>query len=52
MIELVLTKADLAGLYVVDDVTVVDNGHSTKRAYTLKNSGVLDVNGVTRTLVC
>ena len=50
MIELVLTKADLAGLYVVDDVTVVDNGHSTKRAYTLKNSGVLDVNGVTRTL--
>nr|DAR84039.1 MAG TPA: hypothetical protein [Caudoviricetes sp.] len=50
MLELVLTKADLAGTYVVDDVTVVDNGHSPKKAYTLKNPDVLDANGVTRTL--
>lgn len=50
MLELVLTKADLAGIYVVDDVTVVDNGHSPKKAYTLKNSGALDANGVTRIL--
>ena len=50
MLELVLTKADLAGLYVVDDVTVVDNGHRPKKAYTLKNPDVLDANGVARTL--
>lgn len=36
MIEFVLTKEDVTRLSIVDDVTVVDNGHSTKRAYTLK----------------
>lgn len=50
MIEFVLTKEDATHLSIVDEVTIVDNGHSTKRAYTLKNSGVLDANGVTRTL--
>lgn len=45
MIEFVLTKEDVTRLSIVDDVTVVDNGHSTKRAYTLKNSGVLDAPG-------
>lgn len=42
MIEFVLTKEDITHLCIVDEVTIVDNGHSTKRAYTLKNSGVLD----------
>lgn len=50
MIELVLTKVDVTHLSIVDEVTVVDNGHRTKRAYTLKNPDVLDANGVTRTL--
>lgn len=50
MIEFVLTKEDVTCLSIADDVTVVDNGHSTKRAYTLKNSDVLDANSVTRIL--
>lgn len=50
MIEFVLTKEDVTHLNIVDDVTVVDNGHSPKKAYTLKNPDVLDANGVARTL--
>lgn len=50
MIEFVLTKEDTTHLSVVDEVTVVDNGHSPKKAYTLKNPDVLDANGVIRTL--
>lgn len=50
MIEFVLTKEDVTHLIIVDEVTVVDNGHSTKRAYTLKNLDVLDAPGVCRIL--
>lgn len=42
MIEIVLTKVDVTHLSIVDEVTVVDNGNSPKKAYTLKNPDVLD----------
>lgn len=42
MLELVLTKADLSGLTIVDSDTVADSGSNPKKAYTLENSGLLD----------
>jgi hypothetical protein len=50
MLEFVLTKEDVTHLNIVDDVTVVDNGHDPKKAYTLKNLEVLDAPGVCRIL--
>lgn len=42
MLELVLTKADLSSLIIVDAETVADSGSNPKKAYTLKNPGLLD----------
>lgn len=42
MLELVLTKADLSGLTIVDSDTVVDSGITPAKAYTLENPGLLD----------
>lgn len=50
MLELVLTKADLSSLTIVDTETVVDSGSNPKKAYTLKNPGLLDAPGVCQTL--
>lgn len=50
MLELVLTKADLSSLTIVDTETVADSGSNPKKAYTLKNTDVLDAPGVCRTL--
>lgn len=50
MLELVLTKADLPGLTIVDTETVVDSGSNPKKAYTLKSPDLLDAPGVCRTL--
>lgn len=50
MLELVLTKQDLIHLSIVDDDTVVDNGHNPKKAYTLTNPEVVDAPGVFRIL--
>lgn len=46
MLELVLTKADLSSLTIVDAETVADSGSNPKKAYTLKNPGLLDAPGV------
>lgn len=50
MLELVLTKADLSGLTIVDSDTVVDSGSTPAKAYTLENPGLLDAPGVCQTL--
>lgn len=50
MMELVLTKHDVTHLSIVDDATVVDNGHNPKKAYTLTDLEVLDALGVCRIL--
>ena len=50
MMELVLTKQDVTHLSIVDDATVVDNGNSTKRAYTITNTNIIDAPGVCRIL--
>lgn len=50
MLELVLTKADLSSLIIVDAETVADSGSNPKKAYTLKNPGLLDAPGVCQTL--
>lgn len=50
MMELVLTKQDVTHLSIVDDATVVDNGHNPKKAYTLTNPEVVDALGVCRIL--
>lgn len=47
MIEFVLTKEDVTHLSIVDEVTIVDNGHNPKKAYTLENPDVLDAPGDT-----
>lgn len=46
MMELVLTKQDVTHLSIVNDATVVDNGHNPKKAYTLTNTEVVDAPGV------
>ena len=50
MLELVLTKADLSGLTIVDSDTVIDSGSTPAKAYTLENPGLLDAPGVCQTL--
>lgn len=50
MMELVLTKQDVTHLSIVDDATVVDNGHNPKKAYTLTNPEVVDAPSVCRIL--
>lgn len=50
MMELVLTKQDVTHLSIVDDATIVDNGHNPKKAYTLTNLEELDAPGVCRIL--
>lgn len=50
MMELVLTKQDVMHLSIVDDATVVNNGHNPKKAYTLTNLEELDAPWVCRIL--